>query len=163
MKYFPDTKRIISVIGSSQPSEKEYNLALEAGRQLALQDCLIVCGGRGGVMEAVCRGASQEGGISIGFLPYSVEEANPYVTIPLATGLGEARNLLVVNSGEGIISIGGAFGTLSELGFALKSGKPLIGLGTWQVRDPEGRTFPAMIADSSEEAVKKIIAAIDHK
>lgn len=163
MSYFSDRKRIVSVIGSSEPSEKEYNLALGAGHQLALQGCIIVCGGKGGVMEAVCRGAAQEGGISIGFLPYSVEEANPYVTIPLATCLGEARNLLVVNSGEGIISIGGAFGTLSELGFALKSGKPLIGLGTWQVRDPEGRTFPAMIADSSEEAVKKIIAAIDHK
>lgn len=153
-------KIVISVIGTSTASEEIYAMALEVGRLLARKDCIVSCGGRGGVMEAVCRGVAEEGGISLGLLPGGPEEANPYVTIPVPTGLGEARNVLVVSSGRAVISIGGAFGTLSEIGFALKLGKPIVGLATWKAIDEEGNEFPAMIASSPEEAVEKALSSI---
>jgi uncharacterized protein (TIGR00725 family) len=156
----PDGRKLISVIGTSTASRKIYDLALEVGRLLARRGWIVACGGRGGVMEAVCRGVSEEGGISIGFLPGDLDEANPYVTIPVPTGIGEARNFLVVNAGRGVISIGGAFGTLSEVGFALRSGKPMVGLATWKAIDDENRKYPEMTASSPEEAVDMVLAAI---
>jgi uncharacterized protein (TIGR00725 family) len=131
-------KRIISVIGTSTASPELYELARETGRLLAERDCIVVCGGRGGVMEGVCRGAAEGGGISVGLLPAALAEANPYVSIPLVTGLGEARNVAVVSAGEAVISIGGAYGTLSELGFAMRQGKRVVGLFTWRVEDENG-------------------------
>jgi uncharacterized protein (TIGR00725 family) len=135
--------RIVSVIGTSTASPELYELARETGRLLAERNCIVVCGGRGGVMEGVCRGASEKGGISVGLLPDALSEANPYVSIPLVTGLGEARNVAVVSAGQAVISIGGAYGTLSELGFAMRQGKRVVGLHTWQIRDEKGE-LPAM-------------------
>ncbi len=155
-----DATIIVSVIGTSTASSEIYALALEVGRLLVRRGCIVACGGRGGVMEAVCRGAFEEEGISIGFLPGGIEEANSYVTIPIPTGLGEARNLLVVSAGKAVISIGSAFGTLSEIGFALKSGKPLVGLATWKAIDEEGNIFPAMMASCPEEAVEMALSSI---
>lgn len=146
--------RVISVIGTSTASEEIYSMALTVGRLLAKAGITVACGGRGGVMEAVCKGVSEEDGISLGILPGDISEANPYVTIPLATGLGEARNVVVVNSGEVVISIGGAFGTLSEIGFALKAGKPLVALNTWNVADETGVKAPFHHVSTPEEAVK---------
>lgn len=154
-------KTIISVIGSSTPSQEIYEMAVEVGRLLADKGFIVACGGRGGVMEAVCRGVAERGGISIGFLPGDISEANSYVTIPVPTGMGEARNVLVVSSGRAVISIGGAFGTLSEIGFALKLNKPLVGLETWIATEKDYGKYPENIASSPEEAVEMVLAFVD--
>jgi uncharacterized protein (TIGR00725 family) len=128
------------VIGSAQCGEREAALAREVGGEVARRGALLVCGGRGGVMEAACRGAKAAGGTTVGILPgKDRSEANPYVDIPVVTGLGEARNAVVVRSADVVIAISGGFGTLSEIGLALKMGRPVVGLGTWELRrDPTG-------------------------
>lgn len=151
-------KKIVSVIGTSTATPELYELARETGRLLAERGCVVVCGGRGGVMEGVCRGVREGGGISVGLLPTSIEEANPYVDLPIVTGLGELRNMAVASAGAALISIGGAYGTLTELGFALRQGKRVVGLRTWALRDEEGRPTPMLTAGSPEEAVDLALA-----
>ncbi len=125
---------IIGVIGTSEASTEEYQTAEEIGREIARRKGILVCGGLGGVMEASCRGAKSEGGLTIGIIPgSSKKEANPYVDIPIVTGISEARNIIVVRSSNAIIAIGGSFGTLSEIAFALKLEIPVIGINTWEV------------------------------
>ena len=104
-------------------------------------------------MEGACRGAAEGGGISIGLLPDALSEANPYVSIPLVTGLGEVRNVAVVSAGQAVISIGGAYGTLSELGFAMRQGKRVVGLRTWQIRDEKNGPAAMVYAATPLEAV----------
>ncbi|MEA2219669.1 MAG: hypothetical protein QOJ35_2295, partial [Solirubrobacteraceae bacterium] len=105
------------------------------GRGLAEAGAVLVCGGLGGVMEAACRGAKSAGGTTIGILPGTRrDEANPYVDIAIATALGELRNGLVVRAADALVAVGGEFGTLSEIALALKAGKPVVGLGTWEIR-----------------------------
>lgn len=125
---------IIGVIGTSEASTEEYQTAEEVGREIARRKGILVCGGLGGVMEASCRGAKSEGGLTIGIIPGSTKkEANPYVDIPIVTGISEARNIIVVRSSNAIIAIGGSFGTLSEIAFALKLEIPVVGINTWEV------------------------------
>ena len=125
---------IIGVIGTSEASNEEYKTAEEVGREIARRKGILICGGLGGVMEASCRGAKSEGGLTIGIIPgSSKKEANPYVDIPIVTGISEARNIIVVRSSNAIIAIGGSFGTLSEIAFALKLDIPVIGINTWEV------------------------------
>ncbi len=125
---------IIGVIGTSEASNEEYKTAEEVGREIARRKGILLCGGLGGVMEASCRGAKSEGGLTIGIIPgSSKKEANPYVDIPIVTGISEARNIIVVRSSNAIIAIGGSFGTLSEIAFALKLEIPVIGINTWEV------------------------------
>ncbi len=125
---------LISVIGAGKCDEETYAAAEQVGRALALRGATVVCGGLGGVMEAACRGAKVAGGRTIGILPgIDQNEANAYVDIPIVTGLGEARNVIVVRSGRAVVAVGGEYGTLSEIAFALKFGIPVIGLGTWQL------------------------------
>lgn len=127
---------MVAVCGPNEPSEDEVAMAEEVGARLAQAGCAVVCGGRGGVMEAVCRGARQAGGSTIGILPgYDASEANQWVEHRIPTGLGHARNAIVVASGEAVIAVGGGFGTLSEIGLALKMGKRVINLGSWEL-DP---------------------------
>jgi uncharacterized protein (TIGR00725 family) len=127
-------KKLIGVIGGGTCSEAEVKTAEEVGRRLASQGAILVCGGLGGVMEAACRGASIEGGITIGILPGEDRQlANPYVQIPIVTGLGYARNVVVVKSAQAIIAIGGSYGTLTEIAYALQNGVPVIGLNTWSL------------------------------
>ncbi len=151
-------KKFIAVIGGSEPSTKEAKLAEEVGRELARQGAILVCGGLGGVMEAACKGASSEGGVTIGILPgESRQSANPYVTIPIATGIGYARNVAVVKSAQAVIAIGGNYGTLSEISHALQSGIPVIGLNTWSLSknsQPDNSIIPAQ---NSTEAVDKAL------
>ena len=124
----------IGVIGGSEVSSQVASLAEEVGREIARQGAVLVCGGLTGVMEAACRGASAEGGLTIGILPGDDRHtANSFVQIPIVTGIGYARNAIVVKSSQAIIAIDGSYGTLSELAFALQSGIPIIGLGTWSV------------------------------
>jgi hypothetical protein len=153
-----DKKKFIAVIGGSQCSKKEAQLAEEVGRQLARRDAILVCGGLGGIMKAACKGASAAGGTTIGIIPGDNRQAaNPYVQIPIVTGLGEARNVIVVKSVQAIIAIGGSYGTLSEISHALKNGIPVIGLNTWSLAR-NGRQDKSIIpAQSPIEAVNKAL------
>jgi len=154
----PDKKRFIAVIGGSECSPQEAELAEEVGHELARQDVILVCGGLGGIMEAACKGASSQGGITIGILPGGNRQAaNPYVQIPIVTNLGEARNVVVVKSAQAVIAIGGGYGTLSEIGHALRNGIPVIGLKTWSL-SRKGQLDSSIIpAQNPTEAVSKAI------
>ena len=154
-------KRFIAVIGSGQCSKSEARLAEEVGCELAKRGAILVCGGLGGIMEAACKGASSEGGITIGILPGDNRQlANPHVQIPIVTGMGYARNIAVVKSAEAVIAICGSYGTLSEIAHALQSGIPVIGLNTWSLSrngQPDNSIIPAQ---SPAEAVNKALNSI---
>ena len=153
-----DKKKLIAVIGGSQPTSKETKVAEEVGRQLAKQGAILVCGGLGGVMEATCKGATAEGGITIGILPGDNRQAaNPYVQIPIVTGIGYARNVAVVKSAQAVIAIGGNYGTLTEIGHALQSDLPVIGLDTWAISRNGEQDDSIIPAGSPAEAVKKAL------
>ncbi|MFQ5996730.1 MAG: TIGR00725 family protein [Dehalococcoidales bacterium] len=154
-------KRFIAVIGGSECSSEEAKLAEEVGREVARQGVILLCGGLGGIMEAACRGASSEGGITIGILPGGNRQAaNPYVQIPIATNLGEARNVVVVKSAQAVIAIGGGYGTLSEIGHALRNGIPVIGLKTWSLSRDGQPDNSIILAQDPTEAVSKAIKLI---
>ncbi len=122
-------KPIIAVIGGGSCTAEETALAEETGRLLAEEGAVVVCGGLGGVMEAVAKGAKANGGTTVGILPGADPAvANAYVDVPLATGLGEMRNFLIVRSAHALIAIGGGIGTLSEIALARRIGKPVVGL-----------------------------------
>lgn len=124
----------ISVIGTGETSAEQYEQAREVGRLVAERGGLVVCGGRGGVMEAAARGASEAGGVAIGILPdEDRHEANPYLTYSLVSGIGQARNLAVACSGEVVIAVGGGYGTLSEIGLARRFGRPVVALHSWEL------------------------------
>ncbi len=134
----------VSVIGGSTLTEREAGTAEELGHVLAESGHTVVCGGLGGAMEAVCRGASEASGHTIGILPGDRrEDANPYVAEPIATGLGHARNALVVMNGEAVIAVDGGNGTLSELGLAGVYDRPTAGLGTHDVEHVTAVESPA--------------------
>uniref|UniRef100_A0A7C4CEK1 TIGR00725 family protein n=1 Tax=candidate division WOR-3 bacterium TaxID=2052148 RepID=A0A7C4CEK1_UNCW3 len=124
----------VGIIGAGECGPELAGIAEEVGRRLAESGAVLVCGGKGGVMEAACRGAKSVGGLTVGIIPGSDRaEANPHVDVAIATGLGEVRNLAVVRTADVLIAIGGSYGTLSEIGFALKAGKKVVGLKTWEV------------------------------
>ncbi len=151
-------KKIIAVIGGGEPSAEEARLAEEVGRELARRGAILVCGGLGGVMEAACRGASLEGGITIGILPGdSAKAANPYVQIPIVTGIGYARNISVVKSAQAVIAIGGSYGTLSEIAHARQGDIPVIGLNTWSLSRNDQPDKSIILAQNPAEAVKKAL------
>ena len=154
-------KKFIAVIGGSECSPQEAELAEEVGRELARQGAFLVCGGLGGIMAAVCKGASSEGGVTIGILPGgSRQAANPYVQIPIVTNLGEARNVVLVKSAEAVIAIGGGYGTLSEIGHALRNGIPVVGLNTWSLSRNDRSDNSIILAQDPAEAVNKAIGSI---
>lgn len=158
MVQYPRRKMNIAVIGDSACSAEEARLAETVGELLAQRGATVVCGGLGGVMEAVCRGAKSKGGLTVGILPGGdADMANPWVDIPVVTGLGEARNVLVVKSAQAVIAIGGGYGTLSELAYALKSGIPVIGLNTWSL-SRNGRGDDSIVRlESATEAVDQAV------
>jgi len=126
---------VIAVIGEGDPTPEIAALAEAVGEQIAQAGAVLVCGGLGGVMEAACRGAHRKGGVTIGILPGTrPRDANPYVTYAIPTGLGHARNIVVVRSAQAVIAIGGRYGTLSEIAFAKIEGTAVVGLQTWEVR-----------------------------
>lgn len=145
---------IIAVIGDGQCDAATAAEAEAVGRALAEAGATVVCGGLGGVMEAVCRGAQMAGGTTIGILPgLDRHAANPYVDIPVVTGMDQARNLIVVRTGQAVIAVGGGYGTLSEIGHALKAGIPVVGLNTWELSRHGEPIETAHRADTPEEAV----------
>jgi hypothetical protein len=156
---------IIAVIGDSSCSPEEARLAESVGELLAQQDATIVCGGLGGVMEAACRGAKSKGGLTIGILPgQDPGTANPWVDIPVVTGLGEARNVAVVKSAQAVIAIGGRYGTLTEIAYALKSNIPVIGLNTWSLsRNGQKDDSIVRVRNAAEAADRAISLAKNRK
>ncbi len=152
-------RKFVAVIGGSQCSSQEARLAEEVGRELARRGVVLVCGGLSGVMEAACRGASSEGGLTIGILPGdSRHAANSYVQIPIVTGIGYARNVAVVKSAQAVITVGGSYGTLSEISHALQSGIPVIGLNTWSLSQNGQQDDSIVLAQSAVEAVDKALS-----
>jgi hypothetical protein len=141
----------VAVVGPGDASPDELENAELVGRGLAKAGAVLVCGGLGGVMAAACRGASEAGGTTVGLLPGTDRTAgNDHLTVAIATGLGELRNGLVVRAADAVIAVGGAYGTLSEVALALKTGVPVIGLGTWDLKDVEP-------APSPQDAVRRAL------
>lgn len=157
-----DSRVIISVIGGSKSTPEHLVLAEQVGRELAKRGAMLACGGLGGVMEAACRGAKSAGGTTIGILPgRRAGEANPYVDVPILTGMGYARNVILIRTGQAVIAIGGAFGTLSEIGHALGDNIPVVGLKTWPLsRNGDGEPVDEAIIQASDpvDAVEKALA-----
>ena len=151
----------VAVIGSAQCSTQVATLAEKVGSEIARRGAVLVCGGRGGVMEAACRGAKGAGGMTVGILPGADRsQANPYVDLPIATGLGEARNVIVVRTVDAVIAVSGGYGTLSEIGLALKMGRPVVGLETWDLCQ-DGLPVAAVVpADTPERAVEIALALV---
>ena len=149
----------VAVIGSARADAEISALAEDVGREIARQGAILVCGGRGGVMEAACRGAKAAGGTTVGILPGTDRrEANAYVDIPIVTGMGEARNAIVVRSADAVIAVSGGHGTLSEIGLALKMGRPVVGLRTWELYR-EGEPANAILeAEAPAQAVELALA-----
>jgi len=125
-------KTIIGVIGAGEASPRGLKLAEEVGRRLAERGAVVVCGGLGGVMEAACRGAFEAGGETLGILPGDAAgQANRFVTLPVVTDLGQARNVLIAHTAQALIAVEGEYGTLSEIAIGLKIGRPVIALESW--------------------------------
>lgn len=154
----------IAVIGGNDISPPVAVIAEEVGREIARQGAVLVCGGLGGVMEAACRGADAEGGLTVGILPSDDRRtANPYVKIPIATGIGYARNAAVAKSAQAVIAIDGSYGTLTEIAYALQASISVIGLDTWSLSINGKEDDNIIKASSPREAVKKAIASIKNR
>jgi hypothetical protein len=141
----------IAVVGASQPSESQERVAEEVGRLLGDARAIVITGGLGGVMAAASRGAAQTGAIVVGLLPGSNRhDANEWMSVALATGLGELRNGLVVRAADAVIAIGGAYGTLSEIALAMAAGTPVVAVDSWPVDGVEA-------VDSPRTAVARVL------
>ncbi|AEH36109.1 TIGR00725 family protein [Halopiger xanaduensis] len=152
----------VSVIGGGIITDEEAAIAEAVGRELAARGHTVVCGGRGGTMEAVCRGAKAEGGTTIGILPSAdTAEANDYVDVPIATGLGHARNALVPLNGDAVIALSGGVGTFTELGFAGIYDRPVVGLATHDVSDLEDLALEIETVETPAAAVDAVEAALE--
>jgi uncharacterized protein (TIGR00725 family) len=152
---------VIAVVGAGQADTATEAVARAVGRGLAEAGATVVTGGLGGVMAAASAGAREAGGTTIGILPGTDRrEANPHVVVALPTGLGEARNALVVRAADGLVAVGGAYGTLSEIALALRAGLPVIGLGTWSLHR-DGREDPGIVvATDAEDAVRQVLVTV---
>ncbi len=154
-------KRYISVIGAGVATERELSLAYAVGQAVAEAGHILICGGMGGVMEAVAHGSAEAGGLSIGILPTDDRAAgNPYLTASVPTGLSHGRNYLVVKSGDGVIAIGGGAGTMSEIGLAMKLGRPIVLLASLDV-EALGVTHPKLRrAETATEALELLFGRV---
>ncbi|MCI4353384.1 MAG: TIGR00725 family protein [Thermoplasmata archaeon] len=151
---------MIAVIGGESPPADVLSIAEEVGRRIAEAGAVVVCGGLGGVMEAVCRGAHSAGGLTIGILPMGRRsDANPEVDIAIPTGLGVARNVLVVLSGHAVIAIDGSFGTLTEIAHALELKKPVFALASWDLESAGIDPTRYVRVESPERAVQLALEA----
>ncbi len=151
----------VAVVGSDESDKATDAVAEELGRELGRRGAIVVCGGLGGVMEAACRGAKSAGGSTLGILPADDRAAaNTYVDVAVATGMGEGRNALVARTADVVVAVAGEFGTLSEIALALRMGKPVIGLATWEL-SRDGRPVDAIVrasgaADAAELAFAQV-------
>jgi uncharacterized protein (TIGR00725 family) len=155
-------ERYIAVVGASAGTPAELALGDAVGRGLGEAGAVLVCGGMGGVMEAAAGGCVRAGGKTVGILPGDSRlDANPYLTVAVATGMGEARNAVVVRTADAVIAIHGEFGTLSEIALALKMGKPTVGLGTWELSKAGVPVETIVRATTPEEAVRDALRLAD--
>jgi uncharacterized protein (TIGR00725 family) len=146
----------VAVVGPGEAAADELGAAEEVGSAIGAAGAVLVSGGLGGVMEAACRGARSAGGLTLGILPgHDRGAANPYVEVAVATGLGEARNALVVRAADALVAVGGAYGTLSEIALALKTGTPVVGFGTWDIEGIVCAETPLEAAESALELARK--------
>ena len=146
---------IIGVIGAGQCESSIYQLAVEVGEEIAKRGAILVCGGLGGVMEAAAKGASMAGGLTVGILPGpSCNSANPYIKIPVATDMGQARNVIIAHTANGLVAVSGGAGTLSEIGHSLKVGKPVVGLKT--IPDLRGVHY----VDTPQQAIDRLFELV---
>ncbi len=130
----PKRKPIIAVIGAGKCSKKLYDMASAIGRYIAENGGVLVCGGLGGTMEGAAKGAKSAGGTTIGIIPTANrDDANEFIDYVIVTGIGHARNILVVNTADAIIALPGKYGTLSEMAFALNAGKPIVSVSAWNL------------------------------
>ncbi len=144
-------KKIIAVIGGRRAEKSLLEEAEKVGRLIARNGFALVCGGLSGVMEAAARGARAEGGLTIGILPQDHKrDANEYIDLPIVTGMGIGRNVIIARSADVLVAIGGEYGTLSEIAFALQMGKLVIGIGTWEIKG-------IIKADDAESAMSKAL------
>jgi uncharacterized protein (TIGR00725 family) len=158
----PDGGRAwIAVVGPGEADQQELALAETVGAEVAAAGAVLVCGGLGGVMEAACRGARSRGGTTVGLLPGSDRAAaNGWVQIAIPTGLGEGRNALVVRSADALVAVGGGWGTLSEIALALKAGRSVIGIGSWELAR-DGQAVEGIVAmDDPADAVAAALARV---
>jgi len=147
-------KRIIGVIGGRRTEKSLLKEAEEVGELIAKNGATLVCGGLEGVMEAASKGAKAEGGLTVGILPQNdAKEANQFIDIPIATGLGIGRNVIIARTADALIAVGGEYGTLSEIAFALQMGKPVVGIKTWDIKG-------VILAENAADAVDKVFQAI---
>jgi hypothetical protein len=148
----------VGVVGSGDSDPITDEIAERIGREVAQAGAVLVCGGLGGVMEAACRGAAGAGGLTIGLLPGAERSAaNRWVGAVIPTGLGELRNALIVRASDVVIAIGGEYGTLSEVAFALKLGRPVVGVSTWSLRRPDGTREAGVVVSGVEDAVLRAL------
>ncbi len=155
------SRHAIAVVGASSCDAQIAQIAEDVGRGLAHSGAILVCGGLGGAMEAACRGAKAVGGTTIGILPGDDRlDANAFVDVAVATGMGEARNAVIVRTADALIAIGGEFGTLSEIALALKMGKPVVGIDTWELEKGGHRSDAILRAADAEEAVKLALESV---
>ena len=137
----------IGVIGAGVCPDITYNMARDVGFEIGKKGWTLICGGLGGVMEGAAKGCTEAGGMTIGLLPgLNRDAANPYIRVPIPTGLGDGRNLLLVRASDILVAISGGHGTLSEIALALKAEKPVIGLETW--RNINGITYATDYRDA---------------
>lgn len=149
----------VAVVGDGEAGEGSaaWEAAEAVGKGLAEAGAVVVGGGLGGVMEAACRGAAGAGGTTVGLLPgLDRDDANPFVTVAVATGLGEARNALVVRAADAVVAVGGGYGTLSEIALALRAGTPVVGIGTWELARAGQPDDGIVRVDTAEEAVAAV-------
>ena len=145
---------IIGVIGGEACSDAEGETAYAVGRELAARGHTLVCGGRGGVMREACRGARSQDGVTVGILPGDDRsDMNEFVTTPIVTGIGFARNTIIARTAEALVAVGGRYGTLSEIAFALIAGKPVVTMGSWDLTLPDGATAPLVACDDASAAL----------
>jgi uncharacterized protein (TIGR00725 family) len=148
----------VGIIGAGTCSKEVYQTAEKLGSLIAEHGDTLICGGLGGVMEAAAKGAKSKGGTTIGILPgLSAEDANPFIDIPIVTGLSHARNVIIVRSSDILIAVAGKYGTLSEIAIALKLGKPVIGICSWNVSKDMFQT------QSPEEAINLVDKLIQRR
>ncbi len=156
----PGRRPHIAVIGEGVCSDRVARDAERVGAAIARAGAVLLCGGLRGVMEAASRGAARAGGTVVGLLPgFRAEDANPWVTIPIVTGMDQARNVILVRSADAVVAVGGMYGTLSEIALALKFDTPVVGLRTWRLAPPGRRRVPLLRAETAEEAVALALRA----
>ena len=151
----------VAVVGSSEADSQLTEAAEEVGRLLARRGARLITGGLGGVMEAACRGARAEGGLTIGILPgTNRSHGNAHLDVALPTGMGEMRNTLIIRAADVVIAIGGEFGTLSEIAFALRTEVPVVGLDTWELAKKGGRVEAFPVVESPADAVEVALRSV---